>query len=300
MVSLADLSPRRRVEILRPSILGAPTHVELHHPLAEDDDASSRTPILALHGNPDSAQLWRPFADRAPDRLLIAPDLPGLARSRRPAGLNYRLDEMVAWLDGVLNATGTAGPLHLIGHDFGGVFLGAWAVAHPERVRSATLVDTIFHPEYRWHAWARVWRTPILGEVSMLAMNAPLFHRELRRGGPGLTRAWRNEAWRQVTPEAKGNVLALYRATDPDVFRPQVEALRAVMRSRPSLTVWGADDPYIDPSWAHRYGARRAVVLEACGHWPPVERPDAFAAAVLETIREAERSNDDGTLDATS
>src|SRR5690349_6980470 len=36
--------------------------------------------------------------------------------------------------------------------------------------------------DYRWHFWARIWRTPILGEASMALMNRLTLARELNRG----------------------------------------------------------------------------------------------------------------------
>ena len=58
-------------------------------------------------------------------------------------------------------------PIDLVVHDFGGLFGLAWAVRHPERVRRLAILNTMFFPDYRWHFWARVWRTPLLGELSL-------------------------------------------------------------------------------------------------------------------------------------
>ncbi|MEM8995621.1 MAG: hypothetical protein AAGF23_12620 [Acidobacteriota bacterium] len=79
-------------------------------------------------------------------------------------------------------------------------------------------------------------------------------------------------------------MLKLYRATDPDVFLGWEDDLRRLLAERPSLALWGADDPYIDPSWAERLGARDAEVVPGRGHWLPAEVPELFAHRLLRLI----------------
>jgi hypothetical protein len=50
----------------------------------------------------------------------------------------------------------------------------AWAAAHPTAFASATLINIGVLPGYHWHYLARIWRTPLLGEL----FNGP-------RPGPG-------------------------------------------------------------------------------------------------------------------
>lgn len=269
---------------------GAETHLVERSGTASADAAA---PIVLLHGNPDSADLWRPVLERldVPQRL-VAPDLPGFARSDEPAAHRERLADdplgaMSAWVDAFLEALGGAadGPVHLVGHDFGGVYAGAWAIDHPERVASLTMIDTFFHADHRWHAWARVWRTPLLGELSMLAMSWPLFRMEMRRGSERLDDEHLRATWRLVTPRARRAVLRLYRAADPEIFAGGPEAsLRRLMRARPSAAIWGAHDPYLPVAGARAFDARRVLVLDDCGHWPPVERPEVVAEAIARAV----------------
>jgi len=68
-------------------------------------------------------------------------DLRGHGKSERPA-TGYTLDDMVADLDAILDATGFGDrPVHLVGNSFGGLLALAYAIAHPERVSSIVLVD---------------------------------------------------------------------------------------------------------------------------------------------------------------
>lgn len=53
----------------------------------------------------------------------------------------------------------------IVAHDFGGPWALAWAARNPDVLASATLINTGVLIGYRWHRYARVWRTPVLGEV---------------------------------------------------------------------------------------------------------------------------------------
>lgn len=247
----------------------------------------SHAPILFLHGNPDSSALWHDVITGLPEFPWVAPDLPGFGRSRAtPAYVQHLrdrpLETMVQWLDEVVRQTIPEGRLHLVVHDFGGPHGLAWAVRHPDRIASITAIDTLFFSDYRWHFWARVWRTRILGELSMGFFSEPIFRWEMRRGSPRLTDHQLREIWEFVRWPMKRMVLQLYRATDPEVFRGWDDELRTLMGTVPSLALWGAQDPYIHPEWAHRLGAQRVEILDDCGHWPPLEAPDR----VVEPLRD--------------
>lgn len=57
-------------------------------------------------------------------------------------------DDVVADVDGVLDAMGENGPLVLLGASFGGLVAGAYAVAHPDRVAAILLLDAATPAEY--------------------------------------------------------------------------------------------------------------------------------------------------------
>ncbi|MEM9998883.1 MAG: alpha/beta fold hydrolase [Bacteroidota bacterium] len=258
-------------------VAGAPIYVAERGP-------RDAPPVVFLHGNPDSADLWDGVMDGlAQHHRCLAPDLPSFARSGVPAAFNPSLDGMAWFVDGLLDALDLEGPVDLVGHDFGGIFGLAWAIAHPERIRRLVVGGCPFHSDYRWHAWARVWRTPLVGEASLLGMNRWLFHRELRRGGPGLSDAHIAQSYRHVTPAAKRMVLRLYRAADPAVFAAWEPRLLALTARVPTLVLWGARDPYISVRYADRFGTEHVHVFPNCGHWWPAEEA-AASASIIDTF----------------
>ena len=239
--------------------------------------------VLLLHGNPDSGGMWDGVAGRLGAHCrCIAPDLPGFGQSEVPQDYERSLAGMARFVEQFVAAAGIARPLDLIAHDFGGPFAFAWAVKHPDAVRRMVAINTVFFSDYRWHFWALVWRTPVLGELSMLAVNKPAFARGLRRGSARLSDAHIDRTFAAFTPRVRREVLKLYRMRSPGGFRPWEDDFLALTAKKPTLVLWGDRDPFIPPRFAERFGAKRVVHLANVGHWAPVEASAECARAILE------------------
>jgi pimeloyl-ACP methyl ester carboxylesterase len=100
--------------------------------------------VVFLHGFVwDNMSSWyfSVAAALAREADILLYDLRGHGKSERPA-TGYTLDDMVADLDAILDATAFGDrPVHLVGNSFGGLLALAYAIAHPERVASMVLVD---------------------------------------------------------------------------------------------------------------------------------------------------------------
>ncbi len=233
----------------------------------------SGPPVLMLHGNPDSGEMWEEIAGTlGRGYRCVAPDLPGFGRSEVPTGFKPTLDGMALFVAQFLESAGVGPPINLIAHDFGGPFGFAWAVKHPGSVRRMVAINTLVFSDYKWHFWARVWRTPVLGELSMAVMNRPMFSRELRRrSGSRISDEHIARTWALMTPRMKKQVLRLYRASDPAGFEAWERPFLSLTVAKPTLVIWGDKDPYISALYAERFNARKVAHLPRVGHWPPVE-----------------------------
>lgn len=245
--------------------------------------AGEGPPALLLHGVPDSAELWDDvIAGLADHHTCYAPDLPGFHRSAVWPGMAYDFDGYADVVTRHVDGLGITEPVTLIIHDWGGIFGLCWACAHPDRVARIVAMDFPFSHLYRWHFWAQQWRTPVLGEIAMAAMNWPLFRHEMRRGSRKLSDAHIRRTYEtSMTAATKRVVLGLYRSADPDRWIPWQPRLQALAAAVPITAIWGGDDPYV-PTWcARQLGARDVQVLDGVGHWVPAEAPEAVINAVL-------------------
>lgn len=240
-------------------------------------------PVLFLHGNPDSADIWQDVIAQLQNRYrCIAIDLPGYGRSRTPRAFDVSIENLGRFINGVVESVGVNGPINLVAHDFGGAFAIAFASAHPNKVRRLAVINhPFFIGDYKWHSWARIWRTPLVGELSMMTVTWPAFRWLLKQASKKLTDEQIRHTYSLVTPESKRMMLRLYRAIGPEEFRKWEPRMLEATATIPTLALWGQRDPYI-PEWvADKFGARRIVRFEESGHWVPAEVPELVSSELV-------------------
>lgn len=230
----------------------------------QDDDE----PVLYVHGVPDSAELWLPFLARTGG---IALDLPGFGKSGKPASWPYSLEGYAAFLPAFLDHLGLD-RVRLVVHDWGAV-----ALTLGPRIERLVAIDALpLLPGHRWPWFARLWRTPVVGELAM-GFTGP---RLLRRVA-GLTPEHAEQVLRHFDHGTQRAILRLYRSA-----RAHEVALDAV--TAPALVVWGERDPHLDPAWAGRIaaalgGESRVEIVQEAGHWPWLDRPEIVQIVVEHT-----------------
>lgn len=240
----------------------------------------AREAVVFVHGNPGSCDDWERLAVAlgAIGVRAVALDLPDFGETIAPPGFVHDVPSHAGFVDEALGVLGIE-RVHLVIHDFGGPIGLVWAAMHAERVASVTLIDTGVLPGYRWHRLARIWRTPVLGELMMATATRRAFRGLLNRSEPrGLPRAFLDEMYDHYDRRTRSAVLALYRAT-PDPGAAGVE-FAAYMRSKdiPALVIWGEHDPYLPSEYAARqreaFPSADVHVLPASGHWPYADAPE--------------------------
>ena len=246
--------------------------------------------VLFLHGNPGSGTDWLDLmAEIAPFIRTLAPDMPGFGTAAKPADFAYTVAGYALHIERLLAARGVE-RVHLVLHDFGGPWGLAWASAHPAQVASITLINIGLMRDYRWHYLARIWRTPVLGELLQATTTRIGFRLALKHGNPrGLPRAFIDRMYDHLDRGTRRAVLKLYRATGD--FRDSVDQAHAALRPRDldCLVVWGKRDPYVDWHYAaeqrETFPRAELVYLEDSGHWPFIDNPAAVAAALVPFLR---------------
>ncbi len=238
---------------------------------------------LLLHGNPDSSDLWRGVIERLRDRFrCVAPDLPGFGRSSAPAGHDWHSNAPSRFVEGLITRLELERPIRLVVHDVGAFYGLPWAMDRAGDVASITVINTPFSSSYRWHFWARVWRTPLLGELCMGAMSRRLFCWVLNRASPGLPPEHAGAVYSLYKPRVRRTVLELYRSIDREILAAWETRMQALARAVPTAVLWGDRDPYVGPEFAARFGTPNVRHFPEHGHWLPVEAPGAVAACLRE------------------
>lgn len=247
--------------------------------------------VVFVHGNPGSGEDWRALVEGAGGFMrAVAPTMPGFGRADKPADFDYTVDGYARHLDGVIGQLGIT-KVHLVVHDFGGPWGLTWATRNPTKLASVTLINIGVLRGYRWHFMARIWRTPLLGELAQATTTRAGFRALLKLGNPrGLPREFIDRMYDDFDAGTKHAILKLYRATsDIDGYSNAVHAALRPL-DLPALVIWGLADIYLPGKFARAqldtFPRARLVELPDSGHFPYADNPEAVADALLLFLRE--------------
>ncbi len=109
----------------------------------EVSEEGAGTPVVLLHGFPDTSALWRHqvAALTAAGFRTIAPDMRGRGRSDRPPEVaDYALTKIVGDVTGIMDALGVQ-RAHVVGHDWGAAVAWLVAMLAPTRVDHLVVIS---------------------------------------------------------------------------------------------------------------------------------------------------------------
>lgn len=243
--------------------------------------------VVFLHGNPGPSDDWEFVApDVGEFARAILVDMPGFGVSDRPRHFDYSAFGYARYLNALLAQLGVQ-RVHLVMHDFGAGWGLLWANEHNDQVASVALINCGVLEGYEWHRFARIWQTPVLGELFQLVAGPAVMHRALNAENPRpMPRAFVDRVFRYADWGHKRAVLKLYRNTKtPQALIEGLTTLPAV----PALVLWGDGDKYLPSFYAERqreYFPDAAVhVLPRCGHWPFIDDPAAVRDLLVPFLR---------------
>ncbi|HET7508271.1 MAG TPA: alpha/beta hydrolase, partial [Solirubrobacterales bacterium] len=258
--------------------------------LVQAGPAETGEAVVFLHGNPGSSDDWVGLAAVAASagRRAVAFDLPDFGETIAPDGFQHDVPGYAGFVEAALTKLGIE-RVHLVLHDFGGPIGLYWAASHPDALAGITLIDTGLLPGYKWHTLARVWRTPIVGEIFQATATRPAFRYLLNRNEPrGLPRDFVEAMYDHFDRRTRKAVLELYRATDDP--GGMSEALVGLFADReiPALVIWGEHDAYLPWKYAERqrdaFPAAEVHVLPASGHFPFADAPETVERLFAEFL----------------
>jgi pimeloyl-ACP methyl ester carboxylesterase len=259
-------------------------------------------PVLLLHGFPEFWYGWHrqiePLA-RAGCRVLV-PNQRGYDTSDKPAGVAaYGLDVLAADAIGLATLAGGR-PLHVVGHDWGGLVAWWTAVTYPHRVASLTILNAPHpvafagylrrHPSQRRRSrYIGGFQVPWLPEYLLGRNECALLRKTLVRSSRRGTFTEADvaryvAAWRQ--PGALTAMLNWYRGLRR--ARPNTPA--DVQVRVPTRVLWGARDAFLEVGLAEASvalcaGPASQRVFPDATHWLQHEQPDEVTAEILGQVR---------------
>jgi pimeloyl-ACP methyl ester carboxylesterase len=231
-------------------------------------------PLVLLHG---ATSLGREdFAAQIPlfskGFLLYVPDARGHGQTRWDAARGFQydwlVDDLLAFVDGLRLDT-----FHVVGFSMGAMTALQFAVRHPERLRTMTVVGITTEREPRASVGRRL-MDPERADRDEPAWAALLGRRHDADQGVG--------AWRRLLP-----------AIAADIARQPLLTPRDLRRiDPPSLVVCGDRDPFVPIE--HAAGLRRQLpdgrlfVAPDCGHEVMSRKPALFNEALAGFFRATE------------
>jgi pimeloyl-ACP methyl ester carboxylesterase len=247
-----------------------------HHVL----DAGTGTPVLLLHGFPDTSGMWRPVIDAlvATGFRAIAPDLRGRGQTERPAKVeDYGLPLIVQDVAALLTDLGVP-RAHVVGHDWGAAVAWLLAAYLPNRVDHLVAISvgcpgaagrpTLEELQKGWYRLLA--QFPGVAE-ELFQQDDWYLLRELLHGGGDID----SYVSSLSEPGALTAGLNWYRANLPASSLLSARELPPIQA--PTLGIWSTGDLYLSErsmvaSAAKVTGPWKYVRVEGASHWVPRER----------------------------
>lgn len=278
--------------------------IELAYLEAGPDDGPL---AVCLHGFPDAAPTWRHLLPRLADAGFhaVAPWLRGYAPSDVPADGRYQLGASVADVTALHEVLGGRSDAVLIGHDWGASIAYGAASFAPDRWRRVVTLAVpppgalgsafLSYDQLKRSFYMFVFQHP-LAEAIVSADDLAFVDRLWGDWSPGYDAAGDLPHVKAALrdPANLAAAIGYYRAVlgstphDPALAAEQASAQQSP--AQPTLYLHGRDDGCVGAAAASSAEAflpgpgSRAEVLDECGHFLHLERPDEVARLVLQFL----------------
>jgi pimeloyl-ACP methyl ester carboxylesterase len=260
----------------------------------EVSEEGAGTPVVLLHGFPDTSALWRHqvVALTGAGFRTIAPDMRGRGRSDKPPEVaDYALTKIVGDVTGIMDALGVQ-RAHVVGHDWGAVVAWLVAMLAPTRVDHLVVIS-VGAPgaagpptlEALQKGWYRI-LFDIAGVAEDLIQRDDWYLMRTLLEGSGEN--FETYIANLSEPGALTAALNWYRANVP-VQRLLGPSLPLPPVAAPTMGVFGTADVALTEDAMVKSASRvsgpwRYERLEGIGHFVPLDAPDQLNKLLLDFL----------------
>jgi 3-oxoadipate enol-lactonase len=241
------------------------------------DGPAEAPAVVLLHSIGCDHDMWAPQVPALARWRTIRPDIRGHGRSDAPDG-DYPLRRLADDVAELLTALGVTDAV-VCGLSLGGAIAQALAVRAPSRVRGLVLANTAARigSAQAWEQRAGVVRAEGLGAIAGMAMER-FFSEDFRAAQPDVVQGFHRRLV-ESSPTGYAGCCAALRDAD---LSGEVGRIAA-----PTLVIGGTLDVSTPPAQTRALAAAipgaAHTELEAA-HLSNVERPEAFAAALMQHL----------------
>lgn len=251
-----------------------------------DNQSNSQNVILFVHGYSASKDNWNQLAYRLNDQYrLIAIDLLGHGKTDLDPNNNYLLMNQVKLLQDFIAALNIS-KIHLIGNSMGGGVSLLFALHHPDKTRTLTLIDSagVHSPTLSPFETALQEGKNILAVQDLASfekMISLVFY-----DPPWIPMGFKNVIVERATPHYDHYQYVLSEILKSnDIWREsgRIYGLMPELQVD-TLLIWGRQDNVLNVSSVDVFNQHlpkvESHIIEECGHVPMIEKPDETAALI--------------------
>lgn len=256
----------------------------------KEGEHGGTTPILLIHGIPDSSESWVPVMEQlSKTHSVYAVDLAGYGYSEWPDNHDFSLSAQADYLREFMERLGLKQAV-LVGHDIGGGIAQILTARQPQGIAHLVLVNSVMADE--WPVLeVRMLRAPFIGIATFTVLENPIWSYMLGKGfadkekiTPEVRQKY--QRWFQGADGRKRLVRNARALDNTDLTKVERDMVKLPVST---LILWGRQDRFLPATSAQRICGKipncRFQYIEQAGHFVLDEKPNEIADYILRFIQ---------------
>ncbi len=257
------------------------------HRIVYDHYEANGPTLILVHGITTYRFIWRTLVPLFPAGFnIMAIDLLGCGDSDKPLDESYSIKAHATRLFDFVEELGIK-KFHLIGHDVGGGVSQIFAVNHPERLLSLSLINSVAYDFWPVQPIITM-RTPIVRQLAMATLDLGMLRVIVNRGlhnKEKLTKELMDHFWYPMKTEIGRKAFLHFAKCLDNQNLMDIESDLRVLKV-PTLIIRGAEDLYLSEKISRRLHEEITGsdlhILEGGSHFIQEDIPEMVAQIINE------------------